>query len=181
MGKRNFSIDFIQIFANIVDGEFFDWVHHSLLDPGKVALTQITFPHLFWFKLPTLQQFAKIFTQRITPHCFNGSVWFIGLVIITPAGSFTQIHPVGRSITGSLKTFGVNKSLKKIDRVIVEFLPIIRKNPGHTSQQVGGQIGHVDPTEDKEPGIIGNQVKILLANIRRPADKFVPALYMAGS
>jgi len=39
MGKRNFNIDFIQIVANIIDGEFFELVHHSLSGLGKVALT----------------------------------------------------------------------------------------------------------------------------------------------
>ena len=34
MGKSNFSIDFIQIFANIVDGEFFKGVHQAPHDPG---------------------------------------------------------------------------------------------------------------------------------------------------
>ena len=133
MGKRNLDIDFIQISANIVDGEFIEWVHHSLFDLGKVALAQITSPYLFWFTLPTLQQFAEIFTQRVPPHCFDGSIRLISLIIFAPAGGFTQIHPVGAFVTSSFKTFGINKGLKKINRVVVNFLPILGKELSHTA------------------------------------------------
>jgi len=133
MGKRNFSIDFIQIFANIIDGEFFDGVHHSLLDLGKVQLTQITFPYLCWFTFPTLQQFAKIFTQRITPNCFYRSIRFIGMIIFAPTSGFTQVIPVRSIVTGSFETFGIDKRLKKINRVVVKHLPIFGKEVSHTA------------------------------------------------
>ena len=34
MGERNFSIDLVDLFANIVDGEFFEGVHHFSHGPG---------------------------------------------------------------------------------------------------------------------------------------------------
>jgi len=40
MRKRNLDIDFIQIFDNITNSEFFKGVHYNL-DLGKVSLAQI--------------------------------------------------------------------------------------------------------------------------------------------
>jgi len=40
MGKRNLDIDFIQIFDNITNSEFFKVFHYNL-DLGKVSLAQI--------------------------------------------------------------------------------------------------------------------------------------------
>ena len=131
--KRNFNIDFIQIFDNIGDGEFFEGFHHSLFDLGKVALAQITFPYLFWFVFPTLQQFTKIFTKRVPPHCFYRPVRLIGLVIFTPAGSLAQVSPITRPIAGAQESLGINKGLQKINRMIVNPLPIFGKKLGHTA------------------------------------------------
>ena len=131
--KRNFNIDFIQIFDNIGDGEFLELVHHSLFDLGKVALAQITFPYLFLFTLPALQQFTKIFTKRISPHCFDGPVRLLGLVIFAPASGLAQVSPISSPITGTLKTFGINKSFQKINRMVVKPLPIFGKKLSHTA------------------------------------------------
>jgi len=133
VGKRNFNIDFIQIFDNITDGEFIKRVHHSLFDLGKVALAQITFPYLFWFALPTLQQFTKIFTQWIPPHCFDGPIGFFGLIIFAPASGLAQVSPIRGFVTGTQETFGINKGFKKINRMIVNSLPIFGKELSHTA------------------------------------------------
>lgn len=50
------------------------------------------------------------------------------MIIFTPASSFAQIDPVSCPVAGSLETFGVNKGFKEIDRVVVNSLPILRKN-----------------------------------------------------
>ena len=134
MGKRNFSIDFIQIFANITDGEFLKVVHHSLLDLGKVALAQIAFPYLSWFRLLSLQQqFTKIFTQRITPRCFYRPIRFFGMIIFTQPFGFTQVNPISGLVGYASETFSVDKGFKKIHRVVVNHLPIFGKVLGHTA------------------------------------------------
>ena len=35
MGKRNFEVDFVEVSANIIDGEFFEGVHRFPHDPGR--------------------------------------------------------------------------------------------------------------------------------------------------
>jgi hypothetical protein len=35
MGERNFNIDFVELFANIIDGEFAEMVHHVPQSPGS--------------------------------------------------------------------------------------------------------------------------------------------------
>ena len=61
MRKRNLDIDFIQIPANIIDGEFIEWVHHSLFDLGKVVLAQIiSSTFLFSPKTLLVMPFAAI-------------------------------------------------------------------------------------------------------------------------
>ena len=34
MGERNFEVDFLKLFANIIDGEFAKVVHHLPQNPG---------------------------------------------------------------------------------------------------------------------------------------------------
>ena len=81
MGKRNFSIDFIQIFTNIDDGEFFERVHHKSFGSGEGG----TYPdHFPLFILGYITQSAKIFGKRIALHCFNVSVNLF-LMIIFPS------------------------------------------------------------------------------------------------
>ena len=35
MSLRLIKVDFVELFANIIDGEFFEWVHHFPYGPGR--------------------------------------------------------------------------------------------------------------------------------------------------
>jgi hypothetical protein len=126
-----------------------------------------------------VQQLTKVFTQRVSPDSFNGSVGFHGLVIFTPAGSHTQVDPISCSVAGTLEAFGINKRFKKVNRVVINHLPILGKDPDDAAQKMRGQAIHMDPRKYKESAIIGNKVEVLFSILRRPADKIISALDMA--
>ena len=41
MGKRNFRVDFVQLFAYIVNGEFLEGVHQTPHDPGGLVVADL--------------------------------------------------------------------------------------------------------------------------------------------
>ena len=126
-----------------------------------------------------LQKLTKVSPQGVSPHGLNGSIGFFGLVIFTSAGSFTQVDPISSLVTGAIKTFGINKGFKKIDRMVINPLPIFGKKFSNAAQKMRGKILDADPIQDKEPGVIGYKMEVLFSGIRRPADKFIPAANMA--
>ena len=126
------------------------------------------------------QMVPEVLGERIAPDGFDGSIDSIGMVIVSPSGGSAQINPVCRLIAGASKPFGIDKGLQKIDRMMVAFLPVSGKTSGHLAQKIRGQIRDSDPMENEKPGIIGNQMKVFLANLWSPTDEAVPAANVAG-
>ena len=50
MGQRNFYIDFVEFSANIVDGEFFEGIHHTSFNPGGGGSFCPDYPISFFLK-----------------------------------------------------------------------------------------------------------------------------------
>jgi len=50
MGQRNFYIDFVEFFANIINGEFSKGVHHVPFDPSGSGYFRSDYPISFCLK-----------------------------------------------------------------------------------------------------------------------------------
>ena len=50
MGQRNFYVDFVEFSANIVDGEFFEGVHHTPFNPGGSCSFRPDYPISLFLK-----------------------------------------------------------------------------------------------------------------------------------
>jgi len=50
MGERNFKVDFIEFFANVIDGEFIKGVHRTPHDPGRSCSFYPDYPFNFSLK-----------------------------------------------------------------------------------------------------------------------------------
>jgi hypothetical protein len=74
---------------------------------------------------------AEIPGQRITQNRFDGSIRFIGMIVLAAAGGIPQIDPIGRPVAGSLETLFVHKGLQIMDRVKISPLPIPTDKLGH--------------------------------------------------
>ena len=58
MGKRNFKVDFVELFANIVNGEFFERVHHFPYGPGGSGYFCPDYPFI---RLRRIQSLPEVF------------------------------------------------------------------------------------------------------------------------
>src|SRR5688500_11234778 len=97
-----------------------------------------------WISATVLTELqCKIFPQGITPDFFEGTVSFLGLIVLAPTGGVTQINPVGRAIARALELLRVNEGLQQINRMSIELLPIRRDDPSHSPQQMAGQVRHL--------------------------------------
>jgi hypothetical protein len=85
-----------------------------------------------------VQQLTKVFTQRVSPDSFNGSIWFHGLVIFTPAGSHTKANPISGPIAGTKEALSIHEGFHKVDRVVINHVPILGKDPHDTAQKMRG-------------------------------------------
>ena len=103
MRKRDFKVDFIQIFDNITYGKFFKRVYHIWFGQKGQLLPRLT-PQLF----------SKVFPQRIKKNIFNGTV---GKMRVSPLGgtsSLSHAGPIARFIAGSFEAVLFNESLKHV-------------------------------------------------------------------
>jgi hypothetical protein len=66
--------------------------------------------------------------QRIAINIFDRSVDAICLVVYSPTGGFTKQYPVGSAITGPFETVGINNGFHPINWMVIDFLPLPRKN-----------------------------------------------------
>ncbi len=105
----------------------------------------------------------------------------MGLIIFTATSGLAEINPIGGFVTGSLETTSrINKRLKKIQRVVIDPLPVSRKDFGNPAQQMGRQKVTTDPGQYKKSAVVGNKADIVSANSRGPADEPVSASDVTG-
>ena len=98
--------------------------------------------------------------EGIAHHSFERTVCFACLVVFAPACGQSEIEPVGREITGSFEAPLINKGFQVIDGMLVDALPVPDKDLGHLGQDMGSQTKDLDPGQDEEPAVVGNEGEI---------------------
>lgn len=98
-------------------------------------------------------------------------------IVFAAARCQTKADPVGGTITGPGESFGIDKGLKPQDGVVVEFLPIISNGSGDEAKEMGGKMRHPHPWQNKEPGVVSQQVSIAFPCLGRPAEKGVATVH----
>jgi len=123
---------------------------------------------------------AKILRQGISPNRLDRPGRFVGLILLPPTRGLADMNPVGRPVTGARKKLRIDEGLQIMQGMIVDPLPVLRKNPRHGPQDMRGQTVNPNPGQEKKPGIAGDKGKVLLAHLFRPADKPVATTDMPG-
>ena len=119
---------------------------------------------------------SEIAGQGVTVHGLDRGKLFLGLVVFAPTRGQPEQGPVGGPVTGTGKSFGIDKGLQPEDRMMVDLLPISGNSPGNAAKQMGGEMRDPYPWQDKESGVVGQQVAVALPGFRRPADEGVAAV-----
>jgi len=116
----------------------------------------------------------KIPGQRTPIDRFDGTGLYVPVFMLPASGGITQILPVRCFVTGTGKQFRVNKSLKIIDRMTVNALPVPGQVPGHIPQKPGSQVRHPKPWQDQKPAVVGDITKVMIPVFFFPTDISVP-------
>jgi hypothetical protein len=123
---------------------------------------------------------SKIFNQRVKEDRFNRTGKSVIDVPFAPSLGETHRNPVGRLITGPLESFAIHKGLQKDDRMVVNFLPVLREDSDHSPQEVRCQMGNLDPGKNEEAGILGNEMDVSISVIGLPSDEVIPRGHLPG-
>lgn len=67
------------------------------------------------------------------------------MIVFAQARSQAQINPVGGLIRDTFEFLSVDKSLQKVDRMVVESLPGRGYVTGNAAQKMTGKIAHLNP------------------------------------
>ena len=104
-----------------------------------------------------------------------GRVRSIGGTAMPASAGLSQDDPVRRLVATPRMTRGIDERFQKVDRVVINPLPVRGKQADHPAQDVGSQVGHPDPGRNKEAAVVGQEVPIPPARFAGPADKPIAA------
>jgi hypothetical protein len=91
------------------------------------------------------ENLPEVFNQWIEKNLLNRSLGLAVGIPFAPATGETRLDPIGRSIVGTLEARGIHECLQQDKGVIVNLLPILRDNPGHSPQNMGGKRWYLNP------------------------------------
>jgi hypothetical protein len=105
---------------------------------------------------------------------------FFGLAELPAASSFADAVPVVSLVAGASESLWIDKCLKEMDRVGIDIFPISRYAAAVEGQQMGSQVGDLNPGQNQKSTLIGNQTEVVLPDPYIPSDKSVPGSDVPG-
>lgn len=122
----------------------------------------------------------KVFNQRVKKDSFNRTRKPVVNVPFTSSLGETHMNPVGRLIAGPLESFAIHKGLQKDNRMVVNFLPVLWEDSGHSAQEVRCQMRNLDPGQNEEAGVLGNKMDVSISVSGLPSDEVIPRGHLPG-
>jgi hypothetical protein len=116
---------------------------------------------------------AEVLAQGVEIDRLFGKEGSVGFAEFSAPCGFTDADPVICPIAGCSKPLGVDKGLQEIDGVMVEPLPIFGYLTAVEGQKIRGQMRSLDPGENEESALVGDQMKAFLPALSTPSDKAV--------
>jgi len=122
----------------------------------------------------------KVFGQGVKENRLNGQQILVEAVPFASAPSGAHGDPISRLVAGSLEASDIHEGLQQREGVMVGPLPIGGEDAGHCPEEMRGQVGNLDPREDKESGILGEEMDILGSVEWFPSDEQISAHHLPG-
>ena len=151
----------------LVHGQFARFLHEPVPGAGRRRLRA--------------QFGAEVFAQRIAQHILQRAGDPLGLFLDPAPGGLAQVDPVGRPVACALEALAIHEGLQVMDRVTVELLPVGADPAGDAAQDMAGQMRNLDPGQDEEARVICQEMEMLPAHRRRPADEPVARSHVPRS
>jgi hypothetical protein len=172
VGKRNFEIDLVEFFANMLDGESFERAHHA--PPGRELQLPLT-PKGYGLKPLSAQFLPEVFRERVEIDVFNAAVKPVVMSPFSHSLGFTHMDPVGGLVAGSPEAVPFHKGFKQVDREMVDPEPILRDSFGIEGEELGGQAFDGNPGQDEKAGVVSHHGEVFHFCHRVPADELFSA------
>lgn len=178
VSKRNFEIDLVEFFANMTNGESFEGAHHNA-PPGRELPLPLT-PKGYGFKPLSAQFLPEVSTQRIEIDVFDDAVRQVSMPSFSHPFGFTHTDPVGGLIAGSPETVSFHKGFQQMDRVMVDFEPILSNPFDVEGKDSGCQAFDGNPGQDEKAGVVGQEVQIPYLGGMVPSNEGLSGVHPPG-
>ena len=98
----------------------------------------------------------------------------------TASLGLADAYPVGGPVAGAVEAVFLNEGFEENGAVLVALFPIVRETFGDRGKDAGGEVLGMDPGEDEKAGVVDNQMEVLCALLRVPADEAVAGCDLPG-
>jgi hypothetical protein len=123
---------------------------------------------------------AEISDERIEEYVFDRKLVALITVQLSPSFGLADVDPVGRTVTGTVKTVLFDKRFQKDRSVRISLFPVDGESLRDGAQDSGGKILARDPRDNEKARIIHYEVKVPASLFCSPADERVPSLSLPG-
>jgi hypothetical protein len=123
---------------------------------------------------------AEVFGKGVKENRLNRQEILVGAIPFASTLRAAHGGPIGRLVAGSLEASGIHEGLQQRERVMVGPWPIGGEGSGHFPEQMRGQMGNLNPRKDKESGVLGDEVDIVVSVQGFPSDEEIPAHHLPG-
>ena len=123
----------------------------------------------------------KVFDKGVKKNSLDRDRMPMGRVPSPSTLSKTHMNPIGSPITGSFKSCGIDEGLQKHNGMLIDPLPILRKQLGHPPQEMRSQMGNLYPGQNKEASILDDKRDVSISVGGTPSDEMIPAGHLPGS
>jgi hypothetical protein len=179
VGKRNFEIDLVELFANMSNGESFEGAHHNA-PPGRELPLPLT-PKGYGLNSLSTQFLPEVCAQGIGIDIFDAAVKEVIVPSFSHSLGFADMDPVGGLVARPPEAGSFHKSFQKKKGMVVSPDPISRDPFGVEGKDLRCQALHRNPRQDEKSGVVGHHVQIVHFGGSAPTDELFSALYPPGS
>jgi len=178
VGKGNFGIDLVELFANMSNGESFEGAHQNA--PSGRELPLPLTPKGYGLKPLSAQFLPEVSAQGVEIDVFDAAVKPMLVPFFGHSFGFTHMDPVGGLVAGSPEALPFHEGFEQVDGVVVGFEPIVGDPFGIEGEDPGCQALDRDPGQDEEAGVVGQKVQVFDLGGVIPSDESFPGTYPPG-
>jgi hypothetical protein len=123
----------------------------------------------------------EVFDKGVKKNSLDRNTMAMGRVPSPSTLGETHGNPIRSPITCSFKSCGIDEGLQKHNGMLIDPLPVLRKEFGHPPQDMRSQMRNLHPGQNKEAGILDDKLDVLIPVGGSPPDKMVTAGHLPGS
>ena len=122
-----------------------------------------------------------MFFERIDPDALDGFVVSVQGIELAAALGVAEILPVGRSVAGAGEARLLDEGLQQHGAIGVAGVPVLDQASTDQGEHTRGEVLHADPGQDKEAGIVHDEVQMTLTLLAGPADELIARFHFPGT